>query len=247
MAVPASSLRDGDKWEQVASKVATATATGAAVGLGLAVLLFGGVRSRSACLSVCTGAGLGHGLTLAKGTFEDARAHLPAQLSQGPHRQTPLTHAHAIFRGLPQGGGLLRGASTPWRRWRRSEQRAVSPAHLPCPCTAATTEEVWDRGVVNGIKKSGVGLVAGGLLALLVPAPIRMACMTGGTGVGLGYARPQTLTRRCRLAPPSAPTAESIGLTAVCLSEWAALRRCWRWSSSRLVPPPQKSEKGCRS
>lgn len=89
----ASSLRDGDKWEQVGVKVVTAGATGAAVGLGLAVLLFGGVRSRSACMSVCTGAGLGHGLILGKGTFEDAREHLPAQLSQGP---PPTPGAHTL-------------------------------------------------------------------------------------------------------------------------------------------------------
>ena len=57
----------------------------------------------------------------------------------------------------------------------------------PRLCHAATTtEEVWDRGVVNGIKKTGIGLLGGGLLALLVPAPVKMACLTGGAGVGLG-------------------------------------------------------------
>ena len=45
---------------------------------------------------------------------------------------------------------------------------------------------MWDCGVVNGIKKTGVGLLGGGLLALLVPSPLRMACLTGGAGVGLG-------------------------------------------------------------
>lgn len=40
--------------------------------------------------------------------------------------------------------------------------------------------------MVNGIKKTGVGLLGGGLLALVVPPTVRMACMTGGAGVGLG-------------------------------------------------------------
>lgn len=78
-----SSLRDGERWEQVGVAVATKGATGAAVGLGLAVLLFGKMKTRSACTSICTGAGVGHGVTLGKSSFEDARAHLPTQLSQG--------------------------------------------------------------------------------------------------------------------------------------------------------------------
>ena len=78
-----SSLRDGERWEQVGVTIATKGATGAAVGLGLAVLLFGKLRTRAACMSICTGAGVGHGLTLAKSNFEDARAYLPTQLSQG--------------------------------------------------------------------------------------------------------------------------------------------------------------------
>ena len=102
----ASSLRDGDKWEQVGVKVVTAGATGAAVGLGLAVLLFGGVRSRSACMSVCTGAGLGHGLILGKGTFEDAREHLPAQLSQGPPPPPALTRFIPCCSPAGLSGGL---------------------------------------------------------------------------------------------------------------------------------------------
>ena len=130
---PVSSLRDGDRWEQVASVVATRGATGAAVGLALAALLFGKRRTQSACFSICTGAGVGHGLTLGKSAFEDATAHLPTRLSQ-----------------------------------------------------ATTTEEVWDRGVVNGIKKTSVGLLGGGLLSVLVPSPFKMACLTGGAGVGLG-------------------------------------------------------------
>eukprot|EP01043_Picozoa_sp_COSAG02_P051425 COSAG02_NODE_5410_length_4351_cov_5.357479_2_plen_41_part_00 len=40
--------------------------------------------------------------------------------------------------------------------------------------------------MVNGIKKTGIGLLGGGLLALLVPTPVKMACLTGGAGVGLG-------------------------------------------------------------
>lgn len=90
-----SSLRDGERWEQVGVTVATKGATGAAVGLGLAVLLFGKLRTRAACMSVCTGAGVGHGLTLAKSNFEDARAYLPTQLSQG-RSDAAFTSSRAI-------------------------------------------------------------------------------------------------------------------------------------------------------
>ena len=159
-----SSLRDGDRWEQVGVKVATSGATGAVVGLGLAVLLFGKTKTRSACLSVCTGAGVGHGLTLGKSTFEDARSHLPAQLSQGERERERTERSHPFALALP----LIRRAC---------------PVSL---CAATTTEEVWDRGVVNGIKKTGIGLLSGGLLMLMVPSAVRMACLTGGAGVGLG-------------------------------------------------------------
>lgn len=78
--------RDSERWKQVGLTVSTNAAAGAAVGLGLAVLLCRKMRTRSVCLSACTGAGLGHGLTLARSTFEDdTSAHLPTQLSQGPH------------------------------------------------------------------------------------------------------------------------------------------------------------------
>ncbi len=165
-----SSLRDGERWEQVGVAVATKGATGAAVGLGLAVLLFGKMRTRSACMSICTGAGVGHGVTLGKSSFEDARAHLPAQLSQGWSDSYHSSQRNArLFVRTPN----------PIARSSHTRPRL-------CVYIATTTEEVWDRGVVNGIKKTGFGLLGGGLLALLVPSPVRMACLTGGAGVGLG-------------------------------------------------------------
>ena len=101
-----SSLRDGERWEQVGVAVATNGAKGAAVGLGLAVLLFGKMKTRSACMSICTGAGVGHGLTLGKSSFEDARAHLPTQLSQGwsgrPHYHSSAQRAPAVTSSIPQ-------------------------------------------------------------------------------------------------------------------------------------------------
>ena len=40
--------------------------------------------------------------------------------------------------------------------------------------------------MVNGIKKTGIGLLSRGLHVPMVPSAVRMACLTGGAGVGLG-------------------------------------------------------------
>ena len=82
--VPVNALRDeADKWESVRTEVAKGGAAGIAVGTGLALLLFAKRPSQAMCAALCTGAGVGHGLTRGKGAFEEPSGVLPTLLAEG--------------------------------------------------------------------------------------------------------------------------------------------------------------------
>jgi len=67
---------------------------------------------------------------------------------------------------------------------------------LPEQLLSATCEEdVWDSGIVQGIKKSGVGmLVGGGIGCLSSRGWIVVAGAASGGGFGAGMAAQDTLT-----------------------------------------------------
>ena len=96
--VPVNALRDeADKWESVRTEVAKGGAAGIAVGTGLALLLFAKRPSQAMCAALCTGAGVGHGLTRGKGAFEEPSGVLPTLLAEGappPPAPTPLGRMH---------------------------------------------------------------------------------------------------------------------------------------------------------
>ena len=112
--VPVNALRDeADKWESVRTEVAKGGAAGIAVGTGLALLLFAKRPSQAMCAALCTGAGVGHGLTRGKGAFEEPSGVLPTLLAEGaPPPPTPPTCGRGFGRmhpgDEPGGGGAQR-------------------------------------------------------------------------------------------------------------------------------------------